>query len=75
MQNRGKARDGGANHVRGLPLRRYCWGCAESAPIQALADGVSTFDPLRELLEQSLEEELPAEIKVDARDLVIDSNG
>ena len=39
----------------------------ESASIQALAEGVNTFDPLRELLEQSLEEELPAEIKVDVK--------
>ena len=57
--------------LRGLPaLKKILLEVgAESAPIQALADGVSTFDPLRELLEQSLEEELPAEIKVDVKGL------
>jgi len=55
--------------LRGLPaLKKILLEVGtESAPIQALADGVSTFDPLRELLEQSLEEELPAEIKVDVK--------
>ena len=57
--------------LRGLPaLKKILLEVGtESAPIQALADGVSTFDPLRELLEQSLEEELPAEIKVDVKGL------
>lgn len=55
--------------LRGLPaLKKILQEVgAESAPIQALAEGVNTFDPLRELLEQSLEEELPAEIKVDVK--------
>ena len=55
--------------LRGLPaLREILLEVGtESASIQALAEGVNTFDPLRELLEQSLEEELPAEIKVDVK--------
>ena len=55
--------------LRGLPaLKKILLEVStESAPIQALAEGVNTFDPLRELLEQSLEEELPAEIKVDVK--------
>ena len=55
--------------LRGLPaLRKILLEVGtESASIQALAEGVNTFDPLRELLEQSLEEELPAEIKVDVK--------
>ena len=55
--------------LRGLPaLKKILLEVGtESASIQALAEGVNTFDPLRELLEQSLEEELPAEIKVDVK--------
>ena len=55
--------------LRGLPaLKEILLEVGtESASIQALAEGVNTFDPLRELLEQSLEEELPAEIKVDVK--------
>jgi DNA mismatch repair protein MutS len=39
----------------------------DAVAISSLAERVVTFDPLRELLEQSLEEELPAEIKVDVK--------
>jgi DNA mismatch repair protein MutS len=55
--------------LRGIPALRETLmqvdGGADS--IQALAREVKTFDPLRELLEKALEEDLPAEIKVDIK--------
>ena len=55
--------------LRGLPaLRETMLNTAEdAAAISSLAERVVTFDSLRELLEQALEEELPAEIKVDVK--------
>ena len=55
--------------LRGLPpLREILFKEGESAnAILLLAEGVATFDSLRELLENALEEELPAEIKVDVK--------
>ena len=55
--------------LRGLPpLREILFKEGESAKsILLLAEGVATFDSLRELLENALEEELPAEIKVDVK--------
>ena len=55
--------------LRGIPSLKETLmevdGGADS--IQALAQEVKTFDPLRELLEKALEEDLPAEIKVDVK--------
>ena len=55
--------------LRGLPaLREAMLNTAKgAAAISSLAERVVTFDSLRELLEQALEEELPAEIKVDVK--------
>ena len=55
--------------LRGLPaLRETMLNTAkDAAAISSLAERVVTFDSLRELLEQALEEELPAEIKVDVK--------
>ena len=55
--------------LRGLPpLREILFKEGENAKaILLLAEGVATFDSLRELLENALEEELPAEIKVDVK--------
>ena len=55
--------------LRGLPpLREILFKEGENAnSILLLAEGVATFDSLRELLENALEEELPAEIKVDVK--------
>ena len=55
--------------LRGLPALRETLldEAKEAKAISLLAEGVVTFDPLRELLEKALEEELPAEIKVDVK--------
>ena len=55
--------------LRGLPpLREILLGTGKEAEaINSLADRVKTFDQLRELLDTALEEELPAEIKVDVK--------
>ena len=39
----------------------------EALAIQGLALNINTFDSLRDLLEKAIEEELPAEIKVDVK--------
>ena len=55
--------------LRGLPgLREILLQVEdETSSICSLAREIRTFDPLRELLERALEEELPAEIKVDVK--------
>ena len=55
--------------LRGLPaIREALLNAGEdSKAISLLAEGVISFDSLRELLENALEEELPAEIKVDVK--------
>lgn len=55
--------------LRGLPeLREILLQVDdELSSICSLAGEIRTFDPLRELLERALEEELPAEIKVDVK--------
>ena len=55
--------------LRGLPALRETLldEAKEAEAISPSAEGVVTFDPLRELLEKALEEELPAEIKVDVK--------
>ena len=55
--------------LRGLPaMREALLNAGEDAKaISLLAEGVISFDSLRELLENALEEELPAEIKVDVK--------
>ena len=55
--------------LRGLPaLRETMLNTAkDAAALSSLAERVVTFDSLRELLEQALEEDLPAEIKVDVK--------
>ena len=57
--------------LRGLPeLRKTLLQVeGETVSMQVLAHGVKTFDPLRELLDRALEEDLPAEIKVDVKGL------
>ena len=54
--------------LRGLPALRETLldEAKEAKAISLLAEGV-LLDPLRELLEKALEEELPAEIKVDVK--------
>ena len=55
--------------LRGLPaIREALLNAGKDAKaISLLAEGVISFDSLRELLENALEEELPAEIKVDVK--------
>ncbi len=55
--------------LRGLPELRKILLQVEggASSIQILARGVKTFDPLRELLDRALVEDLPAEIKVDVK--------
>jgi DNA mismatch repair protein MutS len=55
--------------LRGLPLIKECLNSegVEARAIHKLASNINTFDPLSELLEKALEEELPAEIKVDVK--------
>ena len=55
--------------LRGLPgLREILLQVEdETSSICSLAREIKTFDPLRELLERALEEELPVEIKVDVK--------
>ena len=55
--------------LRGLPaIREALLNAGKDAKaISLLAEGVISFDSLRELLENALEEELPADIKVDVK--------
>ena len=55
--------------VRGLPgIKDALMRLGDRYPsIQSLAEGLDTFDDLRELLDRALEEELPPEIKVDVK--------
>ena len=55
--------------LRGLPgiKESLLQSGSEANAIQHLASRVKTFDNLRDLLDRSLEEELPAEIKVDVK--------
>ena len=55
--------------VRGLPgIKEALVRLGVRYPsIQSLAEGIDTFDGLRELLDRALEEELPLEIKVDVK--------
>ena len=55
--------------LRGLPLVKESLQLegGEALAIQGLALNINTFDSLRDLLEKAIEEELPAEIKVDVK--------
>ena len=55
--------------VRGLPaIRQSLTGLGEGYPaIQKLAERIELFEDLTDLLNRSLEEELPAEIKLDVK--------
>ena len=55
--------------VRGLPaIRKTLESLGSSFPaIQSLAQRIELFEELRDLLDRALEEELPAEIKLDVK--------